>query len=192
MPGAAVSFGGDDRLVSGYMESEFLAGSPGGSGSSRAAPRCWSAARGRRRRRRRSTCPGLLSPTLADLAGSNLLLVPLDRRGEWYRHHHLFRDMLLAELKAPGARPDARPSAPRRRLVLAERPARGGAGVLNGGWGRAAAGLVESLWMPTLRRGRVTTLQQWFRWLEDRDGIGGHPMVTVLASLLSALTGSAG
>ena len=42
--------------------------------------------------------------TLADLARSNLLLVPLDRRGEWYRYHHLFRDMLLAELAAPGAR----------------------------------------------------------------------------------------
>jgi LuxR family maltose regulon positive regulatory protein len=36
--------------------------------------------------------------TLADLAGSNMLLVPLDRRAEWYRYHHLFRDMLLAQL----------------------------------------------------------------------------------------------
>ena len=36
--------------------------------------------------------------TLADLAGSNMLLVPLDRRGEWHRYHHLFRDMLLAQL----------------------------------------------------------------------------------------------
>ena len=37
--------------------------------------------------------------TLAELARSNMLLVPLDRRGEWYRYHHLFRDMLLAELE---------------------------------------------------------------------------------------------
>ena len=36
---------------------------------------------------------------LADLARSNLLLVPLDHRGQWYRCHHLFRDMLLAELE---------------------------------------------------------------------------------------------
>ena len=36
--------------------------------------------------------------TLADLVRSNLLLVPLDRRGERYRYHHLFRDMLWAEL----------------------------------------------------------------------------------------------
>jgi hypothetical protein len=36
---------------------------------------------------------------LADVARSNLLLVPPDRREEWYRYHHLFRDMLLAELE---------------------------------------------------------------------------------------------
>src|SRR5499427_10860545 len=44
---------------------------------------------------------------LADLGRSNLLLVPLDRRGEWYRYHHLFRDMLLAELHRldPGLMP---------------------------------------------------------------------------------------
>ena len=37
--------------------------------------------------------------TLAALARSNLLLVPLDSQGEWYRYHQLFRDMLLAELR---------------------------------------------------------------------------------------------
>ena len=42
--------------------------------------------------------PGSAS-ILADLARSNLLLVPLDRRGQWYRYHRLFRDMLLAELE---------------------------------------------------------------------------------------------
>ena len=44
---------------------------------------------------------------LSDVAGSNLLLVPLDRHGEWYRYHHLFRDMLLAELARlePGQAP---------------------------------------------------------------------------------------
>ena len=33
--------------------------------------------------------------------------MPLDRRGQWYRYHHLFRDMLLAELErqAPGLLP---------------------------------------------------------------------------------------
>ena len=29
----------------------------------------------------------------------NLLLVPLDRRREWYRYHHLLRDLLRSELR---------------------------------------------------------------------------------------------
>ena len=31
---------------------------------------------------------------LESLERSNLLLVALDRRGEWYRYHHLLRDLL--------------------------------------------------------------------------------------------------
>ena len=42
--------------------------------------------------------------------------------------------------------------------------------------------------MLAYRQGQVTTVQRWFRWLEERGGIEGHPMVAVLAALLSALT----
>jgi LuxR family maltose regulon positive regulatory protein len=106
--GAAVSFGGDDRLVSDYMESEFL------SRISR-QQRVFRPDRGAgahvRAAVRGGAGDGGSAAILADLAGSNLPLVPLDRRGEWYRYHHLFRDMLLAEL--PPSRPDARAAAPR-------------------------------------------------------------------------------
>ena len=102
--------------------------------------------------------------TLADLARSNLLLVPLDRRGEWYRYHHLFRDMLLAELDRlePGLIP-----------VLRRRAA--GWCVRNGlpeealeysmaaGDVDAAAGLVGKLVVPTYRQGRVPTVRRWLR-----------------------------
>ena len=128
--------------------------------------------------------------TLADLARSNLLLMPLDRRGEWYRYHHLFRDMLLAELERqePGLMP-----------VLRRRAA--GWCLANGlpeealeysmaaGDVDTAAGLVEKLVVPAHRQGRVPTVQRWLRWLEDRGGIEGHPMAAVLASLFCALTG---
>ena len=122
----------------------------------------------------------------ADLARSNFLLVPLDRRGDWYRYHHLFRDMLLAELDRlePGLIP-----ALRRRAA---------GWCLRNGWPEealeysmaagdadAAAGLAEKLAVPAHRQGRVPTIQRWFRWQEDRGGIAGHPM----AALLSALTG---
>ena len=36
---------------------------------------------------------------LESLERSNLLVIPLDRRREWYRYHHLFGELLLAELK---------------------------------------------------------------------------------------------
>src|SRR6266487_2913287 len=72
LPGAAVSFGGDDRLVSEYMESEFL---------TRTAvlermcgPLCEAVLE----------LPGSAA-ALAGLARSNMLLVPLDRRGQWHR-----------------------------------------------------------------------------------------------------------
>jgi LuxR family maltose regulon positive regulatory protein len=42
--------------------------------------------------------------------------------------------------------------------------------------------------VPTYQHGRVTTVQRWFGWLEDHDGIEGHPIVAVLAAIVSALT----
>ncbi len=37
---------------------------------------------------------------LADLARGGALLAPIDRRGEWYRYHALFRELLYAELRS--------------------------------------------------------------------------------------------
>ena len=41
---------------------------------------------------------------LARLARENMLLIPLDRRDEWFRLHSLFADMLRAELRRTTAR----------------------------------------------------------------------------------------
>ena len=119
-----------------------------------------------------------------------MLLVPLDRRGEWYRYHHLFRDMLLAELGRlePALMP-----------VLRRRAADW---YLDNGWPEealeysmaagdvdGAARLVGPLTVSAYRQGRVTTIQRWYGWLEDRGGIETHPMAAVLGSFFSALTG---
>ena len=185
---AAVSFGGGDRLVSEYMESEFLARISG-------QQRAFLTRTAVLERMCGPLCEAVLevggsAAILADLAGANSLLVPLDRRGEWYRYHHLFRDMLLAELhrREPGLMP-----------VLRRRAADW---YLRNGWPEealeysmaagdvdGAARLVGQLTVPAYRQGRVTTIQRWFGWLEDRGGIEGHPMAAVLASLFSALTG---
>jgi len=185
---AAFSFGGDDRLVSDYLESEFL---------------CRISRRQRAFLTRTAVLERMCGPlcdavlevggsaaVLADLAGANVLLVPLDRRGEWYRYHHLFRDMLLAELGRlePGL------------MAVLRRRAAGW--YVRNGWPEealeysmaagdvdGAARLAGQLVVPAYRQGRVTTIQRWFRWLEDRGGIEGHPMAAVLASLFAALTG---
>ena len=185
---AAVSFGGDDRLVSDYMESEFL------SRISR-QQRAFLTRTAVLERICGPLCDAVLevsgsAAVLADLAGSNVLLVPLDRRGEWYRYHHLFRDMLLAEL---GRREPALMPVLRRRaagwyldngLPEAALEYSMAAGDVDG-----AARLVGPLTVSAYRQGRVTTIQRWYGWLEDRGGIEAHPMAAVLASFFSALMG---
>jgi LuxR family maltose regulon positive regulatory protein len=127
---------------------------------------------------------------LADLARSNLLLVPLDRAGEWYRYHHLFRDMLLAELHRQ--EPDLMPVLRRRAARWCLRhdlPEEALEYSIAAGDVDTAARLMEKLWLPIYRQGRVATLGQWFRRLDDRGGIEGHPMAAVAASIVAAQTG---
>jgi LuxR family transcriptional regulator, maltose regulon positive regulatory protein len=185
---AAVSFGGDDRLVSEYMESEFLA-------RISARHRLFLTRTAVLERMCGSLCEAVLaepgSPAvLADLAGSNLLLVPLDRRDQWYRYHHLFRDMLLAELERfePGLMP-----------VLRRRAASWC--LANGRTEEAleysiaaedvdtVVWLVGTLALPAFRQARVTTLRRWLEWLDVRGGIEGHAIVAVCAALVAAQMG---
>ena len=49
--------------------------------------------------------------------------------------------------------------------------------------------LVQSLGLPTYRQGRVATLQQWYRWLDERGGMARHPAVAAQAALIAADTG---
>jgi LuxR family transcriptional regulator, maltose regulon positive regulatory protein len=186
--GAAVSFSGDDRFVSDYVESEFLA-------RISQRQRVFLTRTAVLERMSGPLCEAVLSmpgaaATLADLAGSNMLLVPLDRRGEWYRYHHLFRDMLLAQLHRhePALMPVLRRRAARW-CLRSDLPDEALEYSMAAGDVRTAARLVEKLGVPTHRRGQFTTIQRWFRWLEDRGGIEGHPMAAVLAALFFALTG---
>jgi LuxR family maltose regulon positive regulatory protein len=185
---AVAAFGGGDRLVSEYMESEFLA-------RISQQNRVFLTRTAVLKRMSGPLCEAVLElpgahTILADLARSNLLLVPLDREGQWYRYHHLFRDMLLAELERqePGLVPVLR----RRAADWCVRnglPEEGLEYSMAAEDVDTAAGLAAKLGVPVHRQGRVTTVQRWFGWLEDRGGTEGHPMVAVLAALLSAATG---
>ena len=186
--GAGDAFGGDDRLVSQYMESEFL-------GRISARHREFLTRTAVLNRMCGPLCEAVLdqpgsAAELAELVRSNLLLVPLDRRGFWFRYHHLFRDMLLAELERlePGLLPVLR----RRAAAWCEangRPEEALEYAMAAGDVDAAARLAQSLWVPTDRQGRFVTLQRWFRWLDDRDGIARYPLIAVWAAVLAAETG---
>jgi LuxR family transcriptional regulator, maltose regulon positive regulatory protein len=182
------SFGGDDRFVSDYLESELLAHIP-------QRQRVFLTRTAVLGRLCGPLCEAVLelpgsATTLADIARSNLLLVPLDRRGRWYRYHHLFRDMLLAELERldPGLAPVLQRRAAQW-CLRNEMPEEALEYVIAAGDVDEAARLVGKLWLPAYRKGRVATVQRWIRWLDDRGGIEGHPMTAVWASALAVMTG---
>ena len=114
------TFRGDDQLVAGYLTDEFLAVLD----------------EEERRRMVEAAVLHRLSGPLLDavtgtddgarwldgLAAGNQLVIRLDTVGEWYRYHHLFRDILL--LEARRSMPDRLPDLHRRcRCVVRRRPA---------------------------------------------------------------------
>ena len=162
LPRAAVSFSGHDRFIREYVETEFLA-------------------RLSEQRRtfltRTSVLERMCGPlcdatlglrgsagTLAGLARSNLLLVPLDRSGEWYRYHRLFRDMLRAQLDR--LEPELIPALRHRAAGWCLRnglPEEALEYSMAAGDVDTAARLVEMLGVATYWQGRVATVQRWFR-----------------------------
>ena len=93
---AAQRFGGGDRVVAGYL-GEILGGLDGEAVEflvqtcilERFSAGLCDAVRGRRDS----------AAVLEGLRGGGLLVVPLDRTGDWYRCHRLFRDLLRAQLR---------------------------------------------------------------------------------------------
>ena len=182
------SFRGDDRFVSEYMKSELLARI-----SSRR--RVFLTRTAVLERMCGPLCDAVLGvagsgETLAALARSNMLLVPLDRRGQWYRYHHLFRDMLLGELEReePGLLPALRSRAADWHLRN-DLPEIALEYSIAAGNVDAVADLVQKLWLVNYRQARITTLRRWFRWLEDHGGLEGRPLVAVYAAFLYANMG---
>ena len=93
-------FYGDDRLVADYLRDEFLAGLT-------AADLDFLTRTSILDRLSGSLCDTVLerqgsAEILIRLAGSNLLLVPLDRRDQEYRYHALLREMLESKLHRLG------------------------------------------------------------------------------------------
>ena len=127
---------------------------------------------------------------LAELERSNLLVVPLDRRGDWYRYHHLFHDMLLAELHRQ--EPGLMLTLHRRAAQWYERngePEEALEYWMKAGEVDSAARLFGALAFVTYQRGRIATVERWLGWLEDHAAMERYPAVAVLGALFYALTG---
>jgi LuxR family maltose regulon positive regulatory protein len=185
---AADWFGGDDQLVSQYIESEFLA-------RISSSQRTFLTRTAVLERMSGPLCEAVLdvpgsAAALAGLARSNSLLVPLDRRGQWYRYHHLFQDMLRAELERlePGLLPVLRRRAAAWHLQH-DLPEEALEYSVLAGDVETVARLVQTLWRPVYRQGRTATLQRWFSWLEDQGGIEKYPLNAMNAAFIAEKTG---
>jgi len=185
---AAASFGGDDRFVSEYVESEFLT-------RISSSQRVFLTRTAALERMSGPLCEAVLdmpgsAAALTGLARSNLLLVPLDRRGEWYRYHHLFRDLLLAELER--LEPSLIPVLRRRAAAWYEQhdlPEEALEYSMLAGDVSTVGRLLQTLWSPVYRQGRTATLRRWFRWLDDRGGTEEYPLNAMNAAFLAEKTG---
>jgi LuxR family maltose regulon positive regulatory protein len=129
---------------------------------------------------------------LASLERSNLLVIALDQRGKWYRYHHLFRDLLRAEL---GRRePDLVHDLHSRAAAWCEAndmPETAIEHAQSAGDALGVARLVGRLALPTYAAGQAETVHQWLTWFEDRGLIEQYPPIAVLGALEQALAGHA-
>jgi ATP/maltotriose-dependent transcriptional regulator MalT len=110
---------------------------------------------------------------LVDLERSNLLLVPLDTKREWYRYHHLFGELLHHELvaTAPDSLPDlhTRASAWYRDAGLIVEAA---SHATAAGDVEAAVELVASHYEAFVDRGQLATVMRWLAALPEAAAAG--------------------
>ena len=124
---------------------------------------------------------------LADLARSNMFLVSLDARGEWYRYHHLFGEVLQLELRRDAARELRRGAAAWCNAHgLVEEAIEYAAAA---GDAEMVAGLLIERHLELIWAGRLGQFLGWVRWL-PAELLVQHPVLpgaaAVAASLLSA------
>jgi LuxR family transcriptional regulator, maltose regulon positive regulatory protein len=186
-PARAETFTGDDRLVAEYFRFELLSRLPEAEARFLMHTSVLERMCG-------GLCDAVLqttrsASTLESLERSNRFVVPLDRRGKWYRYHHLFGQLLRNELERSD--PEAVAELNRRAMAwcmandLPEEAV---------GYGHAAgetatvAGLVDQLALPLYYDGRMATLEEWLGWF-DHDELVRYPALAVYGAWIRALTG---
>jgi LuxR family transcriptional regulator, maltose regulon positive regulatory protein len=187
---AGVAFAGDDRFIVDYLNSELLARLPARQVSFLTRTAVLDRMCG-------PLCDAVLHRTgsakvLELLAESNLLLVPLDRRHQWYRYHHLFRDLLRAELER--REPELVPELHRRAAAWWEANGSEETAIEHAqaaGDADQVARLVLKVMQPVWASGRVDTVLRWMEWFERGQLMERYPAVAVHGALTFALLGRA-
>jgi LuxR family maltose regulon positive regulatory protein len=166
--GGAQTFSGDDRLIADYLRLELLSGLTADEVRFLTRTSVLDRMCG-------DLCDAVLersdsASVLASLERSNRFLVPLDPSRDWYRYHHLFRDLLRSELKR--REPELAPELNRRAMEWCDANDFAEAAVVYGhaaGETAAVASMVETLCLPLYYDGRLETLDEWLGWFADED-----------------------
>ena len=185
---SATEFRGDDRFVADYLVSELLSRLPSDELRFLTRTAVLEPMSG-------PLCDAILEESdsglvLESMAHSNLFVVPLDRTGEWYRYHHLFRELLQAELGR--VEPDLVPQLLERAADWCEANGQPEAAI---GYAQAAgdvdrtARLVVLNYLDTHNSGRAATVERWLGWLDEHGAIETNAAVAVIGGLTAALRG---
>jgi LuxR family transcriptional regulator, maltose regulon positive regulatory protein len=186
-PASAAGFSGGDRFVSEYFRFELLSRLPDAEAQFLKYTSVLDRMCG-------GLCDAVLettrsADTLEALERRNCFVVPLDRRGEWYRYHHLFGELLRKEIEH--SEPEILPELNRRAMAWCIAKGFTEAAVVYGhaaGETDAIAGLVDGLALPVHYDGRLETLEEWLGWFDD-DDLKRYPALAVEAAWVRALTG---
>ena len=130
---------------------------------------------------------------LEQLESRNLLVVPLDRRREWYRYHDLFRQLLDAELRR--REPDLIPQLHKRAATWLEANGMSEDAIKHAqaaGDTDHAARLVLDQIQPVWASGRVDTVLRWMTWFEREGALERSPAIALHGALIFALLGRSG
>ena len=183
----AARFDGDDRFVSEYFRLELLSRLPTAEAQFLKHTSVLERMCG-------GLCDSVLPTigsgrTLEQLERTNGFVVPLDRRGEWYRYHHLFGQLLRNELER--SEPDVVPALNKRAMAWCIANDLTEAAVVYGhaaGETDTVAGLLDALVQPLYYDGRMDTVEEWLGWFSD-DELAQYPALAVFGAWFRAMTG---
>jgi LuxR family maltose regulon positive regulatory protein len=189
-PATGFSFSGDDRLVEDYLHSEMLVRLSHSQVrflvrtsilDRMSGPLCDAVTGGKRSAR-----------MLEDLERRNLLVIPLDRRGEWYRYHHLLRQMLQADLRR--SEPELVRELHSRAADWYEANGMAETAIQHAdaaGDSERLARLVLELMQPVWASGRVDTVRAWMDLLDTKPHAPFYAATAAHGALIFALLGRA-